>query len=198
MNDENPWLLAINGEGLDSAGLWLEYDREKSTLDSIKIMRCEKIDPSEGSIVYKLKGRAWRKLDQYHILPFSVANPIVSNELKLAIEQIVPASDVYFFPITTHHKSGAVFHHWALMPLTEVPCLDLEKSDITSWIIPDEVVLFYEKLKFIPVCLGEKDIVRNQNLTSQILLSGKLKEVIEKYSRENICFLRDFEIERRP
>ncbi|WP_394713618.1 imm11 family protein [uncultured Roseibium sp.] len=120
--------------------------------------------------------------------------PIISNELKLVLEQIIPETDVCFFPVTTHHPSGASFNHWALMPLTEVPCLDLEASEITMWIVPNEIALLYKKLRFLPECLGQRDIVRNTNLTSQILLSNKLKKVIERYSKGNVRLLRDYEI----
>ncbi|WP_346891513.1 imm11 family protein [uncultured Roseibium sp.] len=195
MSSNEPWLLAIDAKGLDSCGFWLEYDRKKSSLELVRLMECKVINPSDGNITFELKGRSWRELSQYHVLPFSMNTPIISGQLKMAIEEIVPDSDVFFFPVTIYHPSGASFNHWALVPLTEVPCLDLAESEITKWIVPNEIALFYKKLCFLPGCLGDKDIVRNMHLTNQILLSNNLKEVIDRYSKENVRFLRDFEIQ---
>ncbi|PSJ51075.1 imm11 family protein [Kumtagia ephedrae] len=80
-------------------------------------------------------------------------------------------------PVTVRAKGGDVLRFSFARTLIHRPCLDVERSDIDSWIMPGVRIMDARLLVFKPDCLGDDHFVRD-TLIGEMLVSEQLKDAL--------------------
>lgn len=70
-------------------------------------------------------------------------------------------------------KGGTVTHYANARQLQKLPCVDLEHSSITDWIVPNVAILFAQRVVCCSGWLGLRHFVRD-NCTTHVLSSDAL------------------------
>lgn len=153
------------------------FDYEASQIQSYEVSSTEKLDQqSPSEIILLLSRTSSSKLDGLHSLPNIVDCPLVDERL-IAIVERSAREDVQFMPVTVRTKDEEVTRYSYARPLVELPCTDIEKSDIDDWIIPGEQIMDARFLVFKPDCLGSKHFARD-TYTSHVVVSEELKDAL--------------------
>lgn len=174
-NARSVWLWA---DPPDSTRLPFAYfDYTASKIQSYEIVSCERLEQeSPADIVVTLTRRKAESLDGLHYLPNVVRCPLIDDTLRKIVVRFA-GDDVQFMPVTVRAKDGEVTRYAYARPLYKAPCVDLDRSAITDWIVPNDAILFAPRVVFRPDCLDGRHIVRDSN-TSRVLASDALKAAL--------------------
>ncbi len=122
-----------------------------------------------------------------YYLSNAVRCPVIDNSLQEIIARFVGDDEVQFMPVTVRTKDGEITRYSYARPLLELPCTDLERSDVVNWIIPGEQIMDARLLVFKPDCLGDKHFARD-SYTSHVVVSDALKEALEATGDKGLTF----------
>jgi hypothetical protein len=93
--------------------------------------------------------------------------------------------------VTVIAKGGERINEFlAILPLNEVTCTDVEKSEITGWLGPKfvgKVAVNYKSLAHLPGCLGKLDFARD-SITGLMIVSDRFKLALEATKEPGLYF----------
>ncbi len=125
-------------------------------------------------------------IDGLHCLPNVERCPLIDAMLQEIVGRFADG-DVQFMSVTVRAKDGDVTRYAYARPLNRIPCVDMEKSDITDWIVPGKDILFAPRVVFRPDCLGDRHMVRD-SYTRHVLVSDVLKNALMATGDKGLFF----------
>jgi len=121
-----------------------------------------------------------------HYLPNYVRCPLIDETLVEIIQRLA-REDVQFLPVTLRVKDAEITRYSYARPLHKLPCTDVAKSVIESWIVPGETIMDASHLVFKPDCLGDKHFARD-SYTSHAVVSEALKDELMATGAKGLNF----------
>ncbi|MGO4452084.1 hypothetical protein AB4Y96_24455 [Phyllobacterium sp. TAF24] len=176
---------------------YADFDYESSTIDSSDISISKRIlapsNPSE--IVVKLDRGTKNKVSKLACLPNVLRCPLVDDVLCAYINRFAH-DDVEFLPVTLklREKNESMLKFSYAHPLFHISGLDLEKSSIDRWLIPNEVVHLFTRLVFKAECLAGRHYAKD-TYTSQVVVSDQLKNALQITGDFGLYFVRPEDLE---
>ncbi len=174
-NARSVWLWA---DPPDSTRLpFIYFDYTASKIQSYAIVSCDRLEQeSPADIVVTMTRRKAESLEGLHYLPNVVRCPLIDDTLRKIIARLA-GDDVQFMSVTVRAKDCGVTRYAYARPLHKARCVDLARSAITEWIVPNDAILFASRIVFRSDCLGDHHIVRD-SYTSRVLVSDELKSAL--------------------
>lgn len=190
-NHDAVWVWDNDGDLAERSRVWIEIDYASCTIDELEFWDATEPVKSTGRLVYSASEAAFKRLQNYDFFPLDRALPVVTARLRQAIESICSDDEVAFHPceISTK-KSKQVMEAWNLYPLRHIKCIDKNASD-AEWDLrfKDEPRLKEAKrIVFKPDCLSGNNIARIREGSFWIVVSDKLKSLIEGVNSKGIKF----------
>jgi hypothetical protein len=178
------WVWTDVPDEVDS--FYVEYDYEVSTLKPYLLMGPK---PIAGSDIAAQNGRRYsaKRVRKYGCVNAASRERVIHQRLRSVLEQHLDASQVQFYPMQISTRDGVLHEHYALVPLNEVKCTDIARSDITYWLIPNEAAVDYRSLAFFPNCLGNLPLARD-SITGLVVVSNVLKRALEATKEPGLWF----------
>lgn len=170
---EQIWYLVWDKKGVPVA----DFSYKESTLPTHKLLGSEPLPPSlPDDMILDLRRTTRAKIEAKHVLPTTAGTPLV-DELVAQVIRRFAGDAVQFVPVSVRTKDGPVERFRFARPLLELPCADLEKSEIIGW-NPDRSRIWRAKLLvFKPDCLGGRHYGRD-TYTSRIVVSDELRQAL--------------------
>ena len=189
------WVWDDDRDLLDRTNVAIQVDYQRSTLSKVVFWDADTPVVTNDRLIYSTTGAAAKKLSSYAYYPPDPHLPVINTALRNEIESVCGANQVAFHPCEIRTKSGLVIDAWNLYPLNRVACINREESTVVwdkSESDPEEwTVKSARGVKFNPSCLGSLDIARMKEDFSWILVSDRLKKVIENFNAKGIRFRLD-------
>lgn len=183
--DRTNWIWAI--PPTERRVPFANYDHEESDIPSYEVRSIRPIvQLSAAEIVLLMSNVTSARLNGMHYLPSFNRTPLIDSLLQEIIARFA-GNDIQFMPVTVRTKDAMVTRYSYARPLLELPCTDLEKSDIVSWTVPGKKIMDARLLVFKPDCLGDRHFARD-SYTSHVVVSDTLKEALEVTSDKGLTF----------
>jgi hypothetical protein len=149
---------------------WGDFNDGDSTYDSVEL-----IDPRlpvSGVARVDINDAALEEVARWDVIPTTAGARLVSPRLRNCLASLV-AKEIAFLPAVCRFpdKAEIVGYHFSV-PLLEVPCTDLERTEVTSWIIPGKRILSARKLRFHDGCIAPTAIARD-SYTESLTIIGR-------------------------
>lgn len=168
------WVTAFDAKGIPVASFNHSISRVSSSDISIGIQPLADVIATD--VVLSLTRFKSQKIHRMHTLPNLVSCPLVDKKLQEIIKLFV-GLEVQFVPTLVRTKDADVFRFSYARPLVEKRCVDLERTKVDHWIIPNEAFVYADFLAFKPDCLDGKHLVRD-TYTSHVVVSDELKDAL--------------------
>jgi hypothetical protein len=183
------WTTVVKQKGVAVA----TYSHRLSRTHSADVTGTSLLPAGTASdIVVLLPGASPDRLSRLHTLPNTVRCPLVDDILGEIITQFA-GDGVQFLPVTVRTKYGDVIGFHYARPLIGLPCVDLEKSDIASWVLPGKIIMDARLLVFNPSCLGSRHLARDM-YTDHVVVSEQLRDALLAVGDDGLKFERPEEI----
>ena len=121
---------------------------------------------------------AKNKLSKFDCLPNSSLVPLVNNRIKAIFEQLAPG-EAQFFPAKLICLDGQLEGYHFLNITQTIIGIDHEKS-IYKKMKTDDVIIGFDYLTYIPDCMGNYHLARDEEYLQHILVSDVIKSFFEK------------------
>ena len=172
--------------------VWLTLNHSLTTL---RTFQCpEKSDLIDSSAYYNASRHTRSIVEAYDCLPVARSERIVSFALKRKQEECLDISQAVHHPVFVQTKSGVVDTFSVVIVMNCLPCVDIKKSNIRSWVVENEFTIDYEGLTFRNDCLMNLDIAADTT-TGHIIVSDKLKSALSKTPFKGLYFAQGVELE---
>jgi hypothetical protein len=175
-------------DGFDDT-FYANYDYISSTLDSYLLMGPNRLPADAGTVVLKARRYSSKRVLKYGCLPAASRDRIVHKRLAHILIDNISKDEVQLYPILVQTKDISIDSFFAVIPMNELVCTDIARSQITSWIIKDEVTSGYKTIAFHDNCLGSLNIARD-SVTGLVVISDKLKLALEATGELGLHFVK--------
>lgn len=122
---------------------------------------------------------------RFDCLSSSALVPIVNDKIKHLIESIAP-DDVQFIPVKVVCTDGILSEYYYINVLNKVEGLDYKNSILKEM---DGVITGIKHLEYKPDIMGNHELIREKHTATFLLISEKLKNILEKHKCTNIRFV---------
>lgn len=170
---EQIWYSAWDEKGVPVA----DFSDKDSRLSSAKLLGSEPLPPSRPDDMILLLRRTSRaKIEAKHTLRVVESTPLVDGVLAQVVQRF--AGDmVQFVPVSVRTKDGPVERFRFARPLLNLPCVDLEKTEVIDWGFQRRWISRAKLLVFKPDCLGGRHFGRD-TYTSHVVVSDELRRAL--------------------
>lgn len=169
-------------------------DYKRTTVPKYRMEGPEPLAPDAGAFVLKAASYGGARVRRYGCLPAAGRNRVVHKRLVPVIAAHAAKMEYQLFPVTVTARGGEeIKEFFALIPLNEVDCTDVDKSEITEWIVPGEVAQWYRSIVHHENCLGQLNIGRDK-ITGHVVVSESLKAGLEATGEPGVWFCRPEEM----
>ncbi|MGN7770146.1 imm11 family protein [Phyllobacterium sp. 22552] len=176
---------------------YADFDDANSVISSADISVSNRAlapnDPSD--IVLKIDWGSKEKVLNLACLPNGIRCPLVDDVIGEYVRKYA-GDDVELLPVTVRlREKGEVTLKFSYAhPLFHIRALDLEKSIIDHWLIPDVAVHLFSKLVFKSDCLQGRHFARD-TYTNRIVVSNELKNALLLTGDFGLWFIKPEQLE---
>ena len=173
----------------DKDSFFTTYDRKYSTLRPYLLMGPAPIPPEAGSAILNARRYSAESVRRYGCLPAASDERVIHNRLRSVLLNNVSKDEVQLYPMTVQAKGKDLAEFFAVVPLNEVTCTDIARSEITGWIVPGKVADMYRSITHFEGCLGNLNIARD-SVVGHVVVSDSLKAALEAAGEPGVYFSR--------
>jgi hypothetical protein len=188
-----PWIWTNPSE--DVVPVWADYNHKLSTFNSSWVLDGVLWPLGSGTAVFRVRRFKTDRVKALKCLPTTGSAPVVAPEMANVINGITGLGEVQFYPVQIVCHDGVVEGYSFVIPLHRYVCVEIEKSDITDWMVPGVSALEYRSLVLKPDCLGSLNIARD-DVTSRIVVSDAFREALLQTKDKGLAFIRPEEAKR--
>lgn len=165
------WLTLPKDESLP----FVEYDHVRSKIGSYLISGSNYIDAAtRGDVVLSALDYQVRDFDKLRCAPNSLLSPLVDQSIVAVGGELFDSHQTVATIIKL--RDGLIARYAYLRPLTEISCLDVERS-IFDWLDPGKRIFHSQKLVYVERNMGERNFFR-ESLTGKVIISQRLKDLL--------------------
>ena len=186
---EWPWSIEKDWDYFQDIDLSVKPNYEKKSFNETDLYRGVNSYTDDFFAHFNIYGQGWRHISECFLAPYESGSILLTEKGKEIISSALNQQEADFFPVSVSTESGANFNCWFLVPKFRTPCTDINATSGIKWLVPDNIILYFDRMKFTQNCLGEKNIVRNSHFPSQILFSFKIIKAIEKSNLKGAKFI---------
>lgn len=183
------WIWHFSPDSVDH--FFVQYDHSYSTLKGYLVEGPQPIPEGAGRVVYSAKRYSAARIRRYGSLNTASRERVIHQRLIPALAQAVPPDQYQLYPVSVIAKGGERLEEFlAVIPLNEVTCTDVERSEITGWLAPQfvgKVALHYKSLAHVAGCLGKLSLARD-SITGLVVVSHALKQALEATKEPGMFF----------
>lgn len=141
--------------------------------------------PPDSLTVFKSKS-GLKRFSQDHCIPCSWTAPVVDQNWRDIILDVVPQGDVQFVPVELRARGEVSHDFFGVIALNVFPCLDLKKSKITDGMEGKGGYIVWSggPWVFKEDCLAGAHLVRDFNKSSLLIVSDKLRDALVATGQE--------------
>jgi len=137
-----------------------------------------------------------KKVQQFDCLANNTLIPIVSQRLRMLLENIAP-DDVQFFPAKLTCKDGVLENYYFLNATYCVKGIDHERSEYSTMLdLPN--ILSFRYVVYKPNCLGIHYLARDEEYKGHLLVNDAIKHLFEKHKITGAWIVRPEEFYSLP
>jgi hypothetical protein len=183
------WIWADVPDETDS--FYVEYLHGPDSLSSHLLMGPNLLPSDAGRAILNGRRYSAKRVLKYGIVNAASRERVVHDRLRNLISKFIPDESgiVQFYPFEIITRDGTLHEHFALIPLNEVLCTDVDRSDITTWMIPKSCAIGYRSLVHLPNCLGNLPIARD-SVTGNVVISDDFKTFLEMTKESGLYFVK--------
>jgi hypothetical protein len=188
------WLLSNSDEIMDRHNILVLQDRERSDFKATKLWEPGSQIDESLKLVYWLETGTIDKLWTFDYLPGTASCPVVTERMKNALEECIPASDVGFRKCDVFDRQGNSMEAYTTFPKKCRRCVDRDASD-ADWFIPslkpDRIMITKSRhIIWAEENFNELNIVRVREYMPFIIVSNIVKETFEIINSKGLSFSR--------
>ncbi len=172
----------------DEVPVWAEYDDKNSTFKSFNVLTDKSLPENSGTAILRVSRFKMARVRQFRCLPTTGSAPVVTQELANVLSKHVKHGEVQFYPVLVKTSDDVTGDYSFVIPLKSVPCTDLDKSVITSWIVPGRSASGFDRIAHKPKCMGDHAIARDECF-QHIVVSDELRESLLSTGDKGLAFL---------
>jgi hypothetical protein len=119
-----------------------------------------------------------QKLLQFDAIDNTASFPLVSEKVAKLLMEIVP-DEVQLLNTEIRCKDGILKNYKGVIVTHKIKGMDRENSIYTTAKIKEEYISGIRYLTFLPNCMGQYSIARNEDYLSNLLVTEKIKLAFE-------------------
>lgn len=170
-----PWIW--NSPDEDKVPVYAEYDDLHSSLDGSRVLDDKPLPADAGVAIFRVRRFKSRRVRELACLPTTASAPVINKELASVLFRCAEPAEAQLYPVRVHTPDAVINDYSFVIPLNRLVCTDVEKSQITFWIIPSKSAHGYKSLQFFPGCLGNLAIARD-DVTGLVVVSDQLRNAL--------------------
>ncbi len=172
----------------DEIPVWADYDDKNSTFKGSYVLTDKPLPENSGTAILQVSRFKMAQVRQLRCLPTTGSAPVVNRELADVLSKHVKHGEVQFYPVLVKTLDDVTEDYGFVIPLKSVSCTDIDKSVITSWIVPGRSAFGYDRIVHKPKCIGDHAIARDECF-QHILVSDELRESLLSTGDKGLAFL---------
>jgi hypothetical protein len=170
---------------------WGESDFKNSEFDQSLVLGRRKLIGNQGKAIVNFRRWTVARLAQWRCPPTSSPS-MVDWAVQAVIRKFCDEDEVVFYPLEAICKDGISKEFSFIAPRLRLPCIDLEKSDLTMG-TPDSgppYVFQWARLSFLDNCLGDAHIAWEKHLPGCIAVSEPLRDALMSLGGKGLAIVR--------
>ena len=164
------------------------FDYKKSEYSDVDLMLYSG-SHLHGRAVSNVHGCSINELRKWDVVVNNIGTLLISQKLRKFLEETV-GSQLGLFPTLCHCRDGEVIGYSFAAPRRHVACVDLNRTEVTDWFVPNETILRYRSIALKENCIEPMGICRDTHIRQFTIIGEELARKLSDAEFKGLCFVK--------